>query len=81
MRNEPTWDEVNEWSVRKINNYFRNIDDSNLWPICGRFNATERAIRSLRRDRRNGLCVNEGLEYYLALEERISAIVNGAKYN
>ena len=68
---------VNEMSIRQINAYFRENDDSNKWPICGRFNLTERAIRKLRLQRRQGLCVNPGLEYYLALENMIGEIVNG----
>lgn len=67
---------VNEMSIREINAYFRKNDDSHLWPICGKFNATERAIRRLRKLRRDGLCVNDGLEYYLALDAEISRIVN-----
>lgn len=67
---------VNEMSIRQINAYFRKNDDSHLWPICGRFNATERAIRRLRRMRKQGLDVNDGLEYYLSLEAEIIRIVN-----
>lgn len=62
----------NEVSKRKINYFFRLMDDSNLWPICGKFNATERAIRRIRRNF-PGL---EGLEYYLTLENEVSRIVN-----
>ena len=69
---------VNEMSIRQINAYFRENDESHLWPICGRFNATERAIRRIRRLRQQGLCVYPGLEYYLALEQEISDIVNAA---
>lgn len=68
---------VNEMSIRQINAYFRENDDSHKRPICGRFNATERAIRKLRSLRRQGLCVSPGLEYYLALENMIGEIVNG----
>jgi hypothetical protein len=68
---------VNEMSIRQINAYFRENDDSNKWPICGRFDLTERAIRKLRLQRRQGLCVSPGLEYYLALENMIGEIVNG----
>ena len=71
-----TYDEINDMSVRQINAYFRSVDDSHLWPVCGRFNATERAIRRLRRRIRQGLEVNAGLEYYFALEKEISEIVN-----
>ena len=66
---------VNEMSVRQINAYFRKNDDSHLWPICGRFNATERAIRRVRR---MGLAGYGGLEYYLTVEREISDIVNAA---
>jgi len=67
---------VNEMSIRQINAYFRKNDDSKKWPVCGRFNATERAIRRLRKSRREGLEINPGLEYYLALEQEIIRIVN-----
>ena len=67
---------VNEMSIRQINAYFRQNDDSNKWPICGRFNVTERAIRKLRKKRAEGLDLNSGLEYYLSLEREISDIVN-----
>ena len=69
---------VCDMSVRQINAYFRKHDDSHLWPICGRFNATERAIRRIRRYRRDGMEVCGGLEYYLTLEREISEIVNAA---
>ena len=66
---------VSEMSVRQINAYLRKNDDSHLWPICGRFNATERAIRRVRR---MGLAGRGGLEYYLTVEHEISEIVNAA---
>ena len=67
---------VDDMSIRQINAYFREHDDSRTWPICGRFNATERAIRRIRRYRRMGMVVYPGLEYYLTLENEISEIVN-----
>lgn len=67
---------VNEMSVREINKYFREHDESHKWPICGRFNATERAIRKLRKLRHDGLDVNPGLEYFLSLDRLIGEIVN-----
>lgn len=67
---------INEMSIREINRHFRNEDESDKWPICGKFNVTERAIRKVRRLRREGLEVNEGLEYYLFLESVIRNIVN-----
>ena len=62
---------INEMSIREINRYFRSEDESDKWPICGKFNVTERAIRRVRK-----LGLNGGLEYYLALEAEISNIVN-----
>lgn len=59
-----------------INREFRKADESHLWPICGRFNATERAIRSVYRY----MCETgedlTGLVYALALDEELSRIVN-----
>lgn len=62
---------INEMSIREINRHFRNEDESAKWPICGKFNVTERAIRKVRKQGLNG-----GLEYYLALEAEIGRIVN-----
>lgn len=67
---------MNEMSVREINKYFRNNDESHKWPICGRFNVTERAIRKLRKLRHDGLDVSPGLEYFLSLDRLIGEIVN-----
>ena len=67
---------VNDMSIRQINKYFREHDESRLWPVCGRFNVTERAIRKSRQLRHDGLEVNPGLEYYLHLEAIVSNIVN-----
>lgn len=74
MTNEQ-FEQINEMSIRQINAHFRENDESHLWPICGRFNATERAIRRLRKFRREGI-INPGYEYYLTLENEISKIVN-----
>lgn len=70
------YSKIKEMSIRQINSYFRNKDESNLWPICGKFNVTERAIKKLRKMKREGLEINGGLEYYLSLEKMISDIVN-----
>ena len=61
---------------RKIFADFRQKDESNLWPICGKFNVTERAIRQLRRFEKESGQVLEGLELSLWLENRIGIIVN-----
>lgn len=67
---------VNDMSIRQINALFRKNDESHLFPICGKFNATERAIRRVRRQRRKGLEVHAGLEYYLTIENELFDIVN-----
>ena len=64
-------------NIAAINRLFRRQDESHLWPINGRFDATERAIRRLRRLARDGACIEPGLEYALALDAELSAIVNG----
>lgn len=64
---------IENGSKRVINSYFRANDESHKWPICNKFNATERAIRRLKWQYPHG-----GLEYFLALESEISSIVNAA---
>lgn len=66
-------------TIRSVNRKFRKADESHLWPIYGRFNATERAIRRLRRLRRKGLALNPGYEYALALDAELTAVVNDPK--
>ena len=46
-------------TIRSVNSKFRKADESHLWPVCGRFNATERAIRRIRKHRTERL-VTEG---------------------
>jgi len=66
-------EQIENGSIRVINAYFRANDDSHKWPICNKFDATERAIRRLR-----GQYLIGGLEYFMALDSEISRIVNGA---
>lgn len=61
-----------------INRAFRAADESHLWPISGRFNVTERAIRAVQRFMREGGYNLTGLEYALALDAELSRIVNAA---
>lgn len=68
--------DVSEMSIRQINRLFRQHDQSNLWPICGRFNATERAIRRLRKNVLPHMGATGGIEYAHMLEQEISRIVN-----
>lgn len=59
-----------------INRAFRAADESHLWPINGRFDATERAIRAVCRYMRESGVDLAGLEYDYALDEELSRIVN-----
>lgn len=70
-----TYEQVQDMPIRQINALFRAQDESHLFPVNNRFNATERAIRRLQRLRRE--CpIAPGVEYALALDEEISRIVN-----
>jgi hypothetical protein len=60
---------------RIINRLFRARDDSDIWPVGGRFNATDRAIRTLRRLQ---IAEHGGLGYALSLAGEIGRIVNQA---
>ena len=68
-------DKIMNGTTRQINAYFRANDESHKWPICNQFDATERAIRRLRK---TGM-YNGGLEYFYALDAEISEIVNSAQ--
>ena len=54
----------------------RAEDESHLWPVCNKFNATERAIRRLYKAQAGGLVIDSPLEYYAAIDAEISQIVN-----
>lgn len=62
-------------NIRAINKIYRLQDESNLYPVLGKFNVTERAIRKVRQflKHRGG---SYGLEYCYLLEREISNIVN-----
>lgn len=59
--------------VRRINAEARKRDESHLFPVNGRFNATERAIRRLRGGDAARLSPSV---YALELEREISRAVN-----
>lgn len=62
-------------NIRAINKAFREADESHKWPVNGKFDATERAIRRVRKEG-GGLT---GLEYCEALDRALSDIVNDSK--
>ncbi len=59
-----------------VNRLFLAQDDSNLWPVSGRFNVTRRAINRVRRLEREGLVLDDLLAYALTIEQISSEIVN-----
>lgn len=66
---------IENGTKRQINAYFRANDCSHQWPICNKFDVTERAIRRLRL-LDDGCLSAGGLEYFYALDAEISRIVN-----
>lgn len=63
-------------NTAEINRLFRRQDESHKWPVRNKFDATERAIRRVRKWRHEGGYPNIGLEYALALDSELSRIVN-----
>ena len=70
-----TNEELSSMSVRQINKYLREVDESNKFPINGRFNVTERAIRKVQKLKKE-MEIHDGLEYYLAVTSEIRLMVN-----
>lgn len=62
--------------VVEINRRLRAADESHLWPICGKFSATGRAIGRILKQMQNGLYIESAAEYEAAVDEEISRIVN-----
>lgn len=69
------WGELNLSSIRKVNKAMRSLDESHLYPIRGRFNATDRAIRRYR-EYHNANGYGGVYEYVLGIDGEISRIVN-----
>lgn len=67
-----------EIEIARINKRFLANDESHLWPINGRFNATKRAIRRIQRLEKEGLIIEDPLSYEQILNDTISEIVNNA---
>lgn len=63
---------------RVINKLFRKQDESGKWPIMGKFDVTERAIRRAKKFERDGGSM-DALEYALFLENDMSQIVNNER--
>jgi hypothetical protein len=67
--------DVTDMSIREINKLYREKEKYQQFPICGEFNATERAIRRLRKFLR-GKDSTGGIEYASMLDAEISNVVN-----
>lgn len=65
-------------TMRAIHKYLRAHDASFQWPIRGRFNATDRAIRRLANPEAY-YGKREGYKYFAALDQEIRTIVNNTK--
>lgn len=57
-----------------INRFFREQDESDLYPFCGRFNATERAIRKVRREFAECGIPCTGLQYAQAIDATLDRL-------
>ena len=62
--------------VRRVNKEMRARDESHLYPVCGRFNVTNRAINAVRAYRRAGYNVYDADHYEHMLENTISEMIN-----
>jgi len=60
----------------KILKHYLNIDESDLWPICNKFNVTKRAINRLKKFERDSGEYLSGLELCYFIDDQISNIVN-----
>jgi hypothetical protein len=61
-----------------INRLFRRQDDSDKWPINGRFSVTEKSIQHARKFERDS-DVMSPYEYALFIEQETSRIVNDSQ--
>lgn len=59
-----------------LNRIYRKHDESHLWPIRGKFNVTERAIRQVRALERE---IGPVDDYCAELESAMSRIVNNER--
>jgi hypothetical protein len=70
--------ELDRAAIVAINRAMRELDQSHLYPVRGRFNATDRAIRRVTRSEhwREYRSEYGPLEYVLAVDREIGNIVN-----
>jgi uncharacterized protein (DUF1684 family) len=70
---------LNRAAIREVNKRLRKQDTSTAWPINGRFNVTERAIRRVRRLRQAGLAFYDMYQYWRAVDDERKVIVNDSR--
>lgn len=63
-------------TIASINMEYRRKDESHKWPINGKFNVTERAIRQVRTLAQAMGGIHNMYEYRALLDQHIAAIVN-----
>ena len=68
--------DVSDMRVAEVNRLFRQHDESSKWPVRGRFNVTERAIRRARLNILRHIGSTGGCEYAAILDAEIGQIVN-----
>ncbi len=64
-------------NLRLVNRVMRGLDRSDKWPVCGRFNVTERAIRAMRRNGWLAYCATVQ-DYVTQVDSLISSYVDDA---
>ncbi len=62
--------------LKESNRTLRAADDSHLWPISGKFNATDRAIRRVRKAMSEGLDIETAEDYEEVVGNEVGRIVN-----
>ena len=70
--------DIADGSRQIINKMYREQDESNMWPISNKFNATERAIRTACRFEKDAGEMSP-LEYAYFLDAELSRIVNNER--
>ena len=65
--------------IMTVNRLYRAMDESDLWPILGWFNVTERAIKQLRKFRRNSEECYDKVQYAAQLDFFIGEIICNPK--
>jgi hypothetical protein len=63
-------------NFRMIRALFLEQDESNLFTVCGQYNATQRAINRVQQSIREGFVVESNLDYALAIDGELTIIID-----